>query len=62
MRRSGLDRSGHAGARPASVGRDDGDGHDLPMDILLVLILIAVLGLFAQAVGTDSRGFSGRAA
>jgi hypothetical protein len=27
------------------------------MEILLVLILIAVLGLFAQAVGADSRGF-----
>ena len=25
------------------------------MDILLVLMLIAVLGLFAQAVGADSR-------
>lgn len=34
----------------------------VPMDILLVLIFIAVLGLFAQAVGTDSRGFDGRAA
>ena len=32
------------------------------MDILLVLMLIAVLGLFAQTVGTDSRGFGGRAA
>ena len=33
------------------------------MDILLVLMLIAVLGLFAQAVGADTRGFNrGRAA
>ena len=32
------------------------------MDILLVLILIAVMGLFAQAVGTDSRDFNNRAA
>ena len=32
------------------------------MDILLVIILIAVLGLFAQAVGEDSRGLGrGRA-
>jgi hypothetical protein len=32
------------------------------MDILLVVILIAVLGLLAQAGGSDSRGFDGRAA
>jgi hypothetical protein len=33
------------------------------MDILLVIMLIVVLGLFAQAVGEDSRGFGrGRAA
>jgi hypothetical protein len=31
------------------------------MDILLVLMLIAVLGLFSQAVGADSRGSGGRA-
>jgi hypothetical protein len=28
------------------------------MDILLVIMLIVVLGLFAQAVGEDSRGFN----
>jgi hypothetical protein len=33
------------------------------MDILLVIILIAAIGLFAQVAGADSRGFSrGRAA
>jgi hypothetical protein len=26
------------------------------MDILLVITLIVVLGLFAQLIGTDSRG------
>ena len=34
-----------------------------PMDILLLIILIAALGLIAQTVGADSRGFDrGRAA
>ena len=33
------------------------------MDILLVIILIAAIGLFAQVAGADSRDFSrGRAA
>ena len=46
-------RSSGAGTRPQDPG----------MDILLVIMLIAVLGLFAQAVGADTRGFDrGRAA
>jgi hypothetical protein len=32
------------------------------MDILFVLMLIAVIGLFAQVAGTDSRGFGARSA
>jgi hypothetical protein len=32
------------------------------MDILLVLMLIVVLGLFAQVAGADSRGFGDSAA
>jgi hypothetical protein len=39
------------------------DGRMSLMDFLLVLILIAVLGLFAQAAGADSRDVRrGRAA
>jgi hypothetical protein len=41
---------------PARVAQDP------VMETLLVLMLIAVLGLFAQAVGADTRGFDhGRA-
>jgi hypothetical protein len=47
-------RRSRAGRGPATMS---------PMEILLVLALTVVLGLFAQAVGADSRDFGrGRAA
>jgi hypothetical protein len=44
------------------VEREATGFQDVAMDILLVLMLIAVLGLVSQTVGVDSRGFGGRAA
>src|SRR3954468_18897148 len=45
----------HAGRRPPSVEPGLRRRQGTAMELLLVLTLIVVIGLFAQAVGTDSR-------
>jgi hypothetical protein len=41
--------------RPHAIALIKRQAHDAPMELLIALVLLAIIGVLAQAAGTDSR-------